>query len=351
MLRDPGKRPSDLLELAKVSARMGADPSLVQYAGGNTSVKAGDVMWIKASGTLLADALREDLFVPVDLPALNAAISSAVPEADTPATFLMGGATMRPSIETSLHAVFPQRIVLHVHCVETIAFAVRPDCEVAIADRLAGLDYAVVPYMKPGATLADAVAQSRRAQTDVVILGNHGLIVAGDTVEDARRLITEVANRLAVPPHPLRADIAALMKRAEGSAYEPAQDAPSHQSALTEWRVEAATSGSLYPDHVIFCGIAAETLRPGETPAEADARILATGRPLPPFLLVPGLGVLTRRDASEGALAMVRCLGDVLSRIPDWTALNTLTLDENAELLDWDAEAYRKTLQRGAAGG
>jgi len=39
-----------------LSARLGQDPLQVQGPGGNTSVKSGDVMWIKASGTELADA-------------------------------------------------------------------------------------------------------------------------------------------------------------------------------------------------------------------------------------------------------------------------------------------------------
>ena len=41
--------PVDMAELKRVSARLGADPMLVQSAGGNTSIKHEDVMWIKAS--------------------------------------------------------------------------------------------------------------------------------------------------------------------------------------------------------------------------------------------------------------------------------------------------------------
>jgi rhamnose utilization protein RhaD (predicted bifunctional aldolase and dehydrogenase) len=33
---------------------------------------------------------------------------------------------LRPSIETTVHALMPQRVVLQVHCVDTIALAVRP---------------------------------------------------------------------------------------------------------------------------------------------------------------------------------------------------------------------------------
>ena len=39
-------------------SRIGADPLLVQGAGGNVSWKKGSVLWIKASGTWLAHAKK-----------------------------------------------------------------------------------------------------------------------------------------------------------------------------------------------------------------------------------------------------------------------------------------------------
>ena len=55
--------PEDFLQL---SQRLGSDPLLVQGPGGNTSVKIDGTMWIKASGTELADALTGNIFVAVD---------------------------------------------------------------------------------------------------------------------------------------------------------------------------------------------------------------------------------------------------------------------------------------------
>ena len=61
-----------------LSARLGQDPLQVQGPGGNTSIKADGVMWIKASGTELADAERQKIFVAVDR---NAAVKEAREEA------------------------------------------------------------------------------------------------------------------------------------------------------------------------------------------------------------------------------------------------------------------------------
>ena len=45
--------------LRTLSAKLGSDPLLVQAAGGNTSLKRDGIMWIKASGTWLRDALAK----------------------------------------------------------------------------------------------------------------------------------------------------------------------------------------------------------------------------------------------------------------------------------------------------
>jgi rhamnose utilization protein RhaD (predicted bifunctional aldolase and dehydrogenase) len=108
-----------------------------------------------------------------------------------------------------------------------------------------------------------------------------------------------------------------------------------------------ATAGSLYPDHVIFCGVGATALAPEETPPQAATRVAATGLPAPVFLLVPGAGALIHTAASDGARALVRCLGDVLTRLAPGAAVAVLTMAQNAELLDWDAEKYRQSLHVG----
>jgi rhamnose utilization protein RhaD (predicted bifunctional aldolase and dehydrogenase) len=328
--------PDDLPELAALSGRVGANPMLIQAAGGNTSVKTDDVMWIKASGTLLADALTRNVFVPVDLPAMRAALDNPAVNADQPAQFLIDGGELRPSIETSLHAVFPQRVVVHVHCVQTLAHAVRADAATLLAQRLRNFDHAVVPYAKPGANLARLVRSALGPDTDVVVLRNHGLIVAAESVADAESLLKQVVDALRIEPTvPRSVDTAALEAIAKDGWLVPDPDARVHQLALDEARMAHATGGSLYPDHVIFCGVGAETVSGDRLPDASDA---------PAFLIVPGKGVVMRADASSGAHALSQCLADVLLRVPADASLAYLTGDQNAELLDWDAEKYRRAL-------
>jgi rhamnose utilization protein RhaD (predicted bifunctional aldolase and dehydrogenase) len=335
--------------LREVSARIGADPLLVQGAGGNTSIKQGDVLWIKASGTWLKNAVRDDIMVPVALPPLLAAVSSGSAEADTPQHFTIaeknpGG--LRPSIETTVHALMPQRAVIHVHCVETIATAVRTDAEKLAGERLRGLNWAYVPYSKPGLVLARNIAARLKPETDVLVLGNHGIVVAADTVAKAESLLRKVSGLLARPPRPApAADLDALQRLAQGSDYRLPALAETHAVATDPASCRIAGGGSLYPDNVIFLGEGVAVAAPQEGAAQVASREKAEGRN-PVLILFPGKGVLIRGDANAGAEAMARCLADVTARIDADADLRYLTTGEVAELLNWDAEKYRQALNR-----
>ncbi|TJV88393.1 MAG: class II aldolase, partial [Mesorhizobium sp.] len=71
------------------------------------------------------------------------------PASDQPQGFAveaLNARKLRPSIETTVHALMRQRVVVHVHCVHTISLAVQADCEAQVTRRLDGLEWAYVPY-------------------------------------------------------------------------------------------------------------------------------------------------------------------------------------------------------------
>jgi rhamnose utilization protein RhaD (predicted bifunctional aldolase and dehydrogenase) len=242
--------------------------------------------------------------------------------------------------------VFPQRVVVHVHCVNTLALAIRRDAGPALAGRLGAFRWAMVPYAKPGANLAAQVQAVLTPGMDVVILRNHGLIVAAETVAEAEVLLQAVVAAVTAPALSLPA-AAGLAAQADAAYVALPDDHPLHSVARTPHLLQAALAGSLYPDHVVFCGVGANALSAPETPSAAAARIMAKGLPQPALLLVPGQGALIRADASVGAQTLVRCLGDVLARLPEGAVVRPLTDAQNAELLNWDAEKYRQVLNAG----
>ena len=323
----------ELDKLRALSARVGADPLLVQAAGGNTSLKDDGVMWIKASGTWLKDALAKDIFVPLDHAAIMAALANNDPACESCTAFVrtdLNSTGLRPSIETTVHALMPQRVVVHVHCVNTIAWAIRADAEQRLAEKLADFNWAFIPYARPGLPLAGAIAARIKPGVDVLVLGNHGLAVAADSVEEADALLVRV---VAAVNRPVRAaakpDRAALAKRCAGTSYTPAVMDETHALATDPLALKRGQTLVFYPDHVVFLGIGVATS------FESN----------PPLAAIPGEGVFIRNDAKPAIEPMGRCLADVMRRVVESDPLVALTDGDVGRLVNWDAEKYRQTLK------
>ncbi|MEL7026768.1 MAG: class II aldolase/adducin family protein [Pseudomonadota bacterium] len=310
-------------EFRALSARLGQDPLQVQGPGGNTSIKADGVMWIKASGTELADAERQNIFVPVDRKAALAEAQGKAGDGSCKATVLDPSIKLRPSIETTFHAALDHAVVLHTHSVATLVHAVSDEGIAAVKDKLAGLPYAIVPYAMPGLPLTREILDRARPDTKIFVLRNHGLIGCGASVQDAAATIAEVERRLAMP-----ADYAAPTPtspaQVDGFAWSD-HGWLAYQARATD----AILAGSYYPDHVVFLG-------PGLPAEDHDAK--------PPAILRRGEGVLLRDGATSSQAAMLKCLADLFARLPeDWTPL-AIGEKAEAELLNWDAEKYRQAL-------
>ncbi len=346
-------RPDELASLAALSARVGSDPRLVQGAGGNASLEDAGVLWVKASGTWLADALRREIFLPLDVADLRARLAS---DAAEPLAGLVGPGGLRPSIETSLHALLPQRVVLHVHSIDAIALAVLEGGAAVAAERLEGLRWAWVPYRRPGIPLTRAIEAALArgagaAPPEVLLLANHGLVVAAESVDAVDSLLSEVQHRLAVPPRAAAAvDEAALAGWLGGDeAWRAPEDPAVHALALDAAALAVARRGALYPDHVVFLGAGWPEARVGEAPGAAAERHAARFGKAPSFVVAPDVGVAVSRAITAGAERMLECLA-ALARCRDGDGALTVLSDEDvAALLDWDAEAYRQALDASAA--
>ncbi|MEM6666860.1 MAG: class II aldolase/adducin family protein, partial [Pseudomonadota bacterium] len=180
---------------------------------------------------------------------------------------------------------------------------------------------AFVPYRKPGLLLTEAIAEQMTDETRIFVLGNHGLIVAGETVSAVAALMDDVEARLALPA------------RGHAGAPGSAPDgftlvADAAALALDEHALHLCQAGSYYPDHVVFLG-------PALPSAPEEGR---------PAHIIPGVGAAIRGEATPAQRAMLTCLANVLSRLPaDWTTA-PIGPDAEAALLNWDAEKYRQAL-------
>lgn len=322
-------------EFISLSQEIGAQPLLVQGPGGNTSVKLDGQMWIKASGTELAEALDKNIFVAVD-PARAMQELDGAGDGSCRSALIDPDCGLRPSIETTFHAMFDHKFVFHFHSVSTICHAIAKEGRAALTEKLSGLQWVAAPYRKPGIPLSKAIREAvGKRDIQVVVLNNHGIIIVGNTIDEVRKLIDDVEQRLGLPI------LAESTTRGSTTDYSGWKCVPEVSALATDPKLfQRATSGTYYPDHVVFLGPAMPALSAAElTQLNPDEFPV-------PALLVEGEGVYLKADAKPAQRAMLDCIYNVIARIPaDWTLI-PIGEDAEAELLNWDAEKYRQALAK-----
>ena len=313
-----------LLELA---GRVGRNPLLTQASTGNISLKLDGALWIKASGKWLADATGGKILIPLDLAGVHASIWQNIDPAEL---------YPNASIETAMHMTLPHRVILHVHSINTIAWAVRKDAAAQLETRLDGLRWQWIPYVASGLPLAREIgrALSARPDTDVLVLGNHGLVLGGKDCRATEDLLAEVERRLAIPPreaHP--ADHTVLTELAEDSPWNlPGNDAI-HSLATDPVSGRILQGGFLYPCQAMFSDARTpELFRAADAPGVTER----------PFLMVKGCGVLLSRVMTPAEIAMLSGLAQVVQRIDPLAPLRYLTEAEVEAGASTAAYRYRE---------
>lgn len=312
-----GSQQRELNALRQLSARLGANPLLVQASTGNTSVKIGDSLWIKASGKWLIDAEADDFLVSVDLHRARQSLRAGVAIPETELT-LPG---RRASIETAMHAVLLHKVVIHVHSVNTIAWAVLQDGPEKLTRQLCGIDWKWIPYTASGISLARAIADavSSCPGVNVFVLANHGLVVCGDSCRSAEQLLNDVEARLAIRPRPAPHPGAAVLTRATCNPdWTLPKDIEIHALARDPLARRILSQGVLYPCQIMFL--------PDLVPS-----LSAEYQP-PSIVLVDGEGVLCSKFVTKAQQQVLRGLAEVVQRIDASAPIRYLTISEVSDV-------------------
>lgn len=338
---------NEFSDFRRASCLIGSDISLTQGAGGNTSIKlAPDVMRVKASGKWLSQALEDDIFVDVDWSVINRNIAAG--SADVLSGAIAENCNgLRPSIETTLHSLMPHRVVYHTHSVRAISHAIWRNSHSLLRERLKGIDWAYIPYTKPGEPLTGLVHRALRLRKkDVLVIQNHGLVVGGDTVEECLATMRLVEDRLRCEIRRLDrpATSAARPGNAGADGYQLLQDEHALNLACCPAAIKIATGGSLYPDHVVFLGSSLSFATDLISARSALEHASHSNNPLAPkTAIVEGKGVLCSDILSTGGKEMVKAVAQVSLLDPGGDTVRYLTREEELELVNWDAEKFRQS--------
>jgi len=310
-------------ELRVLGASLGG-LNWVQGPGGNVSVKADGEVWVKASGTRLAQVASNVARVPQ---AWVMAALTGDPEAERD----VFAVSPRPSLETYFHAL-GGKVVAHTHPVGTLLAACSTMRDAIKLDR--------VHYERPGLSLAIAVREKLDAgrSEQALLLDSHGLIVYADSAAAAVRLTYQIDSEVRSQFTRLRdfeAYASGYMER-ESVAFEGGFARPIPTRTVGEPRY-------LFPDAVVY---ASHYLVSDLTARSASEALSLLGRPA---ILV---------DASGHRLAVGRTREQLsfaveIAAAHDWvedvlTAADCaryLPEDEPAKILNLPSEQFRLQLQ------
>jgi rhamnose utilization protein RhaD (predicted bifunctional aldolase and dehydrogenase)/NAD(P)-dependent dehydrogenase (short-subunit alcohol dehydrogenase family) len=375
------------------SRLLGSEPGLVVHGGGNTSVKmtatdiTGDpveLLYVKGSGWDLA-TIEAGGFTAVRLDRLRALARLArLPDTDMMNELRcarIDAAAPDPSVESLLHALIPDPVVLHSHADAILALTNQPP-EAGLIEKVFGDEVLVVPYTMPGFDLARVCADLFRQigpATAGIVLMHHGLVTFAADVEEAYRrhidLVTRAERYLAgsarpsgsrtVPRPPADPLELARLRRAVSDAAGAPMVLARHDDAHIRAFVDrpdlasVAGRGPSTPDHVLrtkrlpligtdVAGYAEEYRRYFDEHQHRRGASLSMVDPAPRVLLDPALGMLTAgRRATDARVAhdIYRHTIDIIEMAESVGSYQALPAADIFDVEYWDLEQAK--LRRG----
>ena len=337
--------------ISELCAKLGKDRLLVQGAGGNASWKEDGVLWVKGSGTWLAHANQENIFVPVDLRHLQNGLTKSKFEIKPQFIASEKEQKLRPSIETILHALMPQRIVVHLHAIDVLSHLITKDCEASLLQRFSQsskinqINSILIGYHKPGPELAQAIHLALEASqnANVILLKNHGIVIGGESIAEIEALLQSINAICAPIQNPSHLNHGFTLQPSVSPDYIPFADNTVHALALNPDLYKRLQSDwVLYPDHAVFLGAKAFTYSSWKTFEEQEKN----NSDKPELIFIENTGVFVKPNFNQAKTAQLLCYFDVINRVLPSATLDPLDQRSIQTLLNWDAEKLRQQMAK-----
>ena len=358
----------ELIMLAEMSRKYGADSRYVLAGGGNTSYKNEDVLYIKGSGTALA-TIQPEQFVKMDRHSLakmwetKYSDSEAERESEVLADMMdarLKNETGRPSVETLLHDLFVQKYVLHVHPATINGITCSVEGKKAV-ERLFP-DAIWVDACKPGYILANdcrtainKVVEQGKAFPNLLFLENHGIFFAADTVEEIDTLASGVMAKV-------DAEIKELpqLEECEFDVDRAVELAPVIRMLYGEGNASSVNfscnkeilcfnenAKSATPDHIVYTKakmLCLENDITGEALAEKFAEFVNKNGYKPKIIIVKGLGMYACGMTYNEAVTAREVFFDglkVMRYAQSFGGYSPMRDDLIDFIVNWEVESYR----------
>jgi NAD(P)-dependent dehydrogenase (short-subunit alcohol dehydrogenase family)/rhamnose utilization protein RhaD (predicted bifunctional aldolase and dehydrogenase) len=375
-----------LADLIEISRYYGQKKDYVIAGGGNTSFKNDTEIWVKASGTALANITPEG-FAILNRNLLKSyhtktySTDSIIREAEVKEDLYKAcktGSSLRPSVETSLHDLINYSFVVHTH--PTLVNAVTCSEKAAETIReLFGETALYVPYTDPGYILFSKIRdnltdwrKSHDRDPNLIFLQNHGVFVSANSINEIRELyhsvelcIKERIKNWFEPgeqsiPNEIIHIMPALRMMFSADTIKVARIRNTHLAAYFTSTAEQFKRVSLpfTPDQIVYCKARALYLEKGTPEAIIEECRIKTKDFLNRYGYMPRMiglknyGIIAFAETSGSAQTML----DVFE---DWLQISYLSenfggphfmSERDIAFIDsWEVENYRRKVAKGSS--
>lgn len=183
---------NSIIELVNLSKKYGERFDLIQYGGGNISVKTeSNLMFIKSSGISLSEVEKTKNYSIINNKELNTDLINGNYFSLDEYLFINKN---KPSMETYMHS-FMNKYVVHLHPLKINSILSSIDCEETLKTILKSINepYLLIDYFTPGIDLAKEI-KSKYNNEKIIFLKNHGIIFTSNNINELEILIDTVIN-------------------------------------------------------------------------------------------------------------------------------------------------------------
>jgi rhamnose utilization protein RhaD (predicted bifunctional aldolase and dehydrogenase) len=365
-------------KLAEISRFYGGNPEYVIAGGGNTSFKDNEFLYIKASGTSLAQVKPEN-FVKMDRGSLAAIWKKDYPTdpdareaavlADMMAGRCAGEEAKRPSVETLLHDLLPFSYVVHLHPALVNGLTCSQAGENAATELFPSALW--IPSINPGFILSRAVKNALDPKTRIgealknhslIFLQNHGIFAAANTTEEIREIYQMIMETLGkrIKSHPdfggeirsfgnseaIGKEILELAQKTDPTNKWCIKFVRNNQIAAytTDEAAFRPVSSAFSPDHIVYSG--SDPLFVSEVQAlerAFKAHLEKTAR-IPRIIAIRSLGVFGLANSEknmDNALELFKDTQKIAVFSESFGGPRFMDEDQITFINNWEVEHYR----------
>ena len=178
----------ELVNLKRLSKFAGERFDLVQAGGGNSSVKVGEWMCIKASGVNMANVDTKNGYVLLNNRRLLNDINKNC-TMDVTKYNVFGN--KRASIETFMHATL-KKYTLHLHPIQVNRLLIMKEAKTIVTELFP--EALIIDYLTPGIKICNEIVSKYNGE-NLLFLINHGIIVTSDSYDEISEIVNKVINQ------------------------------------------------------------------------------------------------------------------------------------------------------------